>query len=62
MRRLGVVGRFRNPFLELTLSDYPDLVEELVKSGITSVSVNADAINRTRELVYNIEKKQHGKN
>jgi pyruvate,water dikinase len=38
-------------------SDYPDLVEKLVKAGITSVSVNPDAIERTRELVYNIEKK-----
>jgi pyruvate,water dikinase len=38
-------------------SDYPDLVEKLVTSGITSVSVNPDAIERTRELIYNIEKK-----
>ena len=38
-------------------SDYPDLVEELVKAGITSVSVNPDAIDRTREIVHNIEKK-----
>lgn len=38
-------------------SDYPDLVEKLVKTGITSVSVNPDAIERTRELIYNIEKK-----
>ena len=32
----------------------PDLVEELVKFGITSVSVNPDAIDRTREIVHNI--------
>ena len=38
-------------------SDYPDLVEELVKAGITSVSVNPDAIDRTREIIHNIEKK-----
>ncbi|OGK11981.1 hypothetical protein A2954_06635 [Candidatus Roizmanbacteria bacterium RIFCSPLOWO2_01_FULL_37_12] len=38
-------------------SDYPDLVEELVKTGITSVSINPDAIDRTREIVHNIEKK-----
>jgi len=38
-------------------SDYPDLVEKLVKAGITSVSVNPDAIERTRELIYHIEKK-----
>ena len=38
-------------------SDYPELVERLVKAGITSVSVNPDAINRTRDLIYEIEKK-----
>jgi len=38
-------------------SDYPDLVEELVKEGITSVSINTDAIDRTRELIHSIEKK-----
>ncbi len=43
-------------------SDYPDLVEQLVRAGITSVSVNPDAIDRTRELIYNIEKKKYGKN
>jgi len=38
-------------------SDYPDIVERLVKAGITSVSVNPDAVDRTRELIYHIEKK-----
>jgi len=38
-------------------SDYPDLVEKLVYAGITSVSVNPDAVSKTRELIYNIEKK-----
>ena len=38
-------------------SDYPDLVEKLVKAGITSVSVNPDAVNKTRENIYQIEKK-----
>lgn len=38
-------------------SDYPDLVEELVKAGITSVSINPDTIDRTREIIHNIEKK-----
>jgi pyruvate,water dikinase len=38
-------------------SDYPEIVEALIKAGITSVSVNPDAINRTRELIHNIEKK-----
>lgn len=38
-------------------SDYPELVEKLVSWGITSISVNPDAIYRTREIVYDIEKK-----
>jgi len=38
-------------------SVYPDLVEKLVKWGITSVSVNPDAIERTREIVYQAEKR-----
>lgn len=38
-------------------SDYPDLVEKLVKWGITSVSVNPDAIERTREFIYKIEQR-----
>lgn len=37
-------------------SDYPDLVEKLVSWGITSISVNPDAIYRTREIVYEVEK------
>jgi len=41
-------------------SDYPEIVEKLVKIGITSVSVNPDAVGRTRELIYNIEKKIYG--
>jgi pyruvate, water dikinase len=40
-------------------SDYPELVEKLVKWGITSISVNPDAIDRTREIVYNVEQKVH---
>jgi len=38
-------------------SFYPDLVEKLIEWGITSVSVNPDAIDQTRELVYEMEKK-----
>ncbi len=38
-------------------SVYPDLVENLIKWGITSISVNPDAIERTRELVYEAEKR-----
>lgn len=38
-------------------SDYPELVEKLVLWGITSVSVNPDAIDHVRETVYQAEKK-----
>ncbi len=38
-------------------SDYPDLVEKLVSWGITSVSVNPDAIDHVRETVYEAENK-----
>ena len=37
-------------------SEYPELVEKLVNWGITSISVNPDAIARTREIVFNCEK------
>lgn len=42
-------------------SDYPELVEKLVQAGITSVSINPDAVDRTRELIYSIEKKLYKK-
>ncbi|QQS43640.1 phosphoenolpyruvate synthase [Candidatus Roizmanbacteria bacterium] len=42
-------------------SDYPEIVESLVRKGITSVSVNPDAVHRTRVLIHDIEKKIHGK-
>ncbi len=38
-------------------SEYPELVEKLVSWGITSISVNPDAIARTREIVYHNEAK-----
>jgi phosphoenolpyruvate synthase (EC 2.7.9.2) len=38
-------------------SDYPQIVESLVEAGISSLSVNIDAIERTKELVYEIEKR-----
>lgn len=38
-------------------SEYPELVEKLVSWGITSISVNPDAIARTREIVYHSEAK-----
>ena len=39
-------------------SDYEDLVEKLVSYGITSVSVNSDAVNRVRHVVAEAEKKK----
>lgn len=38
-------------------SDYPELVEKLVQNGITSVSINPDVVDRTREQIFQIEKK-----
>lgn len=38
-------------------SDYPELVEKLVSWGITSISVNSDAISRVRETVSITEKR-----
>ncbi len=38
-------------------SVYDDLVEELVRYGISSISVNPDAINRVRKVIYEAEKK-----
>ncbi|MCR4324395.1 MAG: phosphoenolpyruvate synthase [Candidatus Curtissbacteria bacterium] len=37
-------------------SVYPELTELLVKWGITSISINPDKINATRELIYEAEK------
>jgi pyruvate,water dikinase len=36
-------------------SDYPELVEKLVSWGITSISVNPDAITHVRETVFHAE-------
>lgn len=38
-------------------SDYPELVEKLVRWGITSISVNVDAAERVRETVYEAERR-----
>jgi len=38
-------------------SDYPVLVEKLVSWGITSVSVNPDAIDTVRQTIYDVEEK-----
>ena len=40
-------------------SDYPEIVERLVAAGITSVSINPDAVDRTRALIHQIEKKHY---
>jgi len=37
-------------------SFYPDLTKKLVKWGITSVSVNPDVVDKTRDIVANAEK------
>lgn len=44
-------------------SVFPDFTEKLVEWGITSVSVNPDAIEQTRQIIYEAEKKlvKHGK-
>ncbi len=39
-------------------SNHPDLVEKLVKWGVTSISVSPDAINSTREIVAWAEKRK----
>jgi len=38
-------------------SDYPELTEKLVEWGITSVSVNPDVIDKTRQLIHDLEQK-----
>lgn len=38
-------------------SDYPELTEKLVEWGITSVSVNPDVIDHTRQVIYEAERK-----
>jgi pyruvate,water dikinase len=38
-------------------SDYPELTEKLVEWGITSVSVNPDVIDKTREIIAEAEKR-----
>ncbi len=40
------------------VSENSDIVENLVKWGITSISVNPDAIDRTREIIKDAEKRR----
>lgn len=42
-------------------SNHPELVEKLVKWGVTSISVSPDAINSTREIVAWAEKRRFKK-
>lgn len=44
------------------VSAYPDLVEKLVNWGITSISVNPDALKISREIIYRAEQKKLKKN
>ncbi len=39
-------------------SNYPELVEKLVKWGVSSISVSPDAIDRTREIIAWAENKK----
>lgn len=39
-----------------SVSDYPEILTVVVKNGITSVSVNHDAVYRVSEAIYNLEK------
>ena len=38
-------------------SNYPELVEKLVKWGVTSISVSPDAVDRTRQTIHWAESK-----
>ena len=38
-------------------SIYPQLTQQLVEWGITSISVNPDAIDATRKIIYEAEEK-----
>ncbi|VVA44111.1 putative phosphoenolpyruvate synthase [Candidatus Roizmanbacteria bacterium] len=38
-------------------SDYPEIAERLVRAGITSLSVTPDVIDRTRQIVFDVENK-----
>lgn len=38
-------------------SDYPDLIEKIVHWGITSVSINPDAFEHVKQIIYQAEQK-----
>jgi pyruvate,water dikinase len=37
-------------------STYDDFVEDLIKMGVTSISINPDAVNRVRQVIINSER------
>jgi len=39
-------------------SNYPELVKNLIRWGINSISVAPDVINKTRRIIYNIEQRK----
>jgi pyruvate,water dikinase len=61
MIRLAVEGARRNRrhcgICGQAPSDYPEMAEYLVQIGIDSISVNPDALLRTRALIAEVEKK-----
>ncbi|MFA6008159.1 MAG: putative PEP-binding protein, partial [Candidatus Shapirobacteria bacterium] len=60
LKRLVTKGKKRGIMVGIcgqAPSNHPDLVEKLVKWGITSISVSPDAIDRTREIISWAEKK-----
>ena len=38
-------------------SDFPELVEKLVRWGVTSVSVNADVVDNVRQTIFDAEQR-----
>ena len=61
LKRVVTKARKRNISVSIcgqAPSNYPELVEKLVKWGVTSISVSPDAIDRTRETVSWAENKR----
>lgn len=61
LKRLVTKAKKRNIMVGIcgqAPSNHPDLVEKLVKWGITSISVSPDAIDRTREIIAWAENKR----
>ncbi len=55
LKRLVTKGKKRGIMIGIcgqAPSNHPDLVEKLVKWGITSISVSPDAIDHTREIIH----------